>query len=129
MRRAGFGIIASVMMVLSWAPQSFAMAKKLPAEGDRVPQAASTDDSVWVGKSDGGKSCDTEPAISLDTGAHELKGVEVKILSKKKLHDSKMRIQSCGADKGTLNGFLIPKNELEKAHRAGYDPIPDSYKN
>jgi hypothetical protein len=128
MKRAGFGIFASLMMLLAGSPHSFAMAKKPLTEADRVPQAASTDDSVWVGKSDGAKSCEKD-AVSLDTSARELKGAEVKILAKKKLHDGKMRIQSCGTDKGTLNGFLIPKADLEKAQQAGYDPIPDSYKN
>jgi hypothetical protein len=127
MKRAGFGIFASLIL-LSWSLQAFAMAKKPLTEADRVPQAASTEDSVWVGKSDGSKSCEKD-AVSLDASARELKGAEVKILAKKKLHDGKMRIQSCGADKGTLNGFLIPKSDLEKAQHAGYDPIPDSYKN
>ncbi|MEW6056148.1 MAG: hypothetical protein AB1540_05990 [Bdellovibrionota bacterium] len=84
----------------------------------------STEDTLWVGKSDNAKSCGPEKGISIDIPAQELKTAQIPILAKQKLHDGQMRIQMCGADKGDFNGFLIPKAELEKAKSLGFSVVP-----
>ncbi len=88
-----------------------------------VPSSADSE-SVWVGKSDGAKSCAKEKGISLDVMAAQLQSVDIKILAKKKISDGKMRIQMCGADKGDFNGFLIARKDADKAKALGFNAVP-----
>jgi hypothetical protein len=78
---------------------------------------------VWVGKSDQATSCNTNPGISLDAMATELAQAGIKSFDKQKFHDSQLHIQMCGADKGTMNVYLIEKTQLQKAVSLGFSEI------
>lgn len=119
-----------LLAVAFGAAPAHAMSKKQAAPG--TEPAASTaaaaksptnGDSVWVGKSDKAISCAKQRGIDVDDMAKELIGGQVQVLAKKKLHDSKMRIQMCGVDKGDMNGYLISKKDLDKAKELGFSPV------
>ena len=127
--KTSFALLSISIMVAAFAAdKAFAMSKKTqpaPATEEAVPNADS--DSVWVGKSDDAKSCAKEKGINLDVMAAELQGADIKVLAKKKVSDGKMRIQSCGADKGDLNGFLIARKDVDKAKTIGFKPVPGNH--
>lgn len=110
--------IAILTIALIYAVSSWGMGKKALTTSSETPDST----TQWVGKSDAAKSCE-KSAISLDTMANELKKKDVQVFAKKKVHDGKMRIQMCGADKGDMNGFLISKKDLEKAKSLGFEPV------
>jgi hypothetical protein len=78
---------------------------------------------VWVGKSDLAKSCAKERGIDPDLMAGELKNANITVTAKKKIHDNKMRIQECGTDKGDMNGYLIPKKDLDRVKELGFSQV------
>jgi hypothetical protein len=99
-----------------------AMSKKTPAHTESSSFNA-TSETVWVGKPDEAKSCAKERGIPLDTMASTLESNGIKVLSRKKVPDGKMRIQMCGADKGDQNGFQIARKDLDKARDLGFKPV------
>lgn len=123
-------ILLTALWLIALSPYSlWAMASKANAtsavsssKNSNLPAANMT---LWVGKSDAGTSCGTEKTISLDAMAKELLNAGVKVFSQKKIKETKMRIQMCGADKGDKNGFLILKSDLEKARKKDFLPILD----
>lgn len=96
------------------------MSPKKPNSEATTTSSQTSKDIVWVGKSDEAKSCDKDKGIELDKMEIDLKNSGVTILNKKKVHDDQMRIQMCGADKGTMNGFQIDKKFLDKATQLGF---------
>lgn len=100
-----------------------------PATSSAVSAGAAGDEFVWVGKSDEAKSCESDGGIELYTMENDLKTAGVKVLDKKKFHDNKMRIQMCGADKGTWNGFRISKKDVDKAKTKGFELLPGNVAN
>jgi hypothetical protein len=119
--------IQITILALIFITPALAMSKKAPdASPAPAVVTAQPADSVWVGKSDESKSCGTERPVALDAMEAELLHADIKIFAKKKLHDTKMRIQMCGIDKGDLNGFLIAKKDLDKAVGLGFKPVIDS---
>lgn len=76
--------------------------------------------SVWISRPDGAQSCAPESGVSLDKGASELKKADIPVWSKKKGNDGMMHAQMCGADTGTTNAFLIPRDKLTNAEALGY---------
>ena len=102
---------------------SFAMSKKQPTEITASGSTVNSKDLLWVGKSDEAKSCEKDKGIDLDRMENDLKTAGITIFMKKKIHDGQMRIQMCGADKGTMNGFQIEKKNLEKATLLGFKSI------
>ena len=90
-------------------------------------EPAPSADQVWIVKADEARSCMKASGVTLDLMAKDLMDGGVHVVAKQKVHDNKMRIQSCGADKGTLNAFLIDKRDLEKALAQGFkttNPVP-----
>jgi hypothetical protein len=79
---------------------------------------------VWVMRSDNAQSCEPKSGTSLKDDAEELKKAQIPILDSKKGSDGKFHIQMCGADKGTTNSFLIPKDKLPVALAMGYREVP-----
>lgn len=112
-------------MVLAFGP-AYGMSKRAPSNDQQQAPAATSaqEESIWVGKSDSAISCQKSRGIELDKMSADLALASVKVLAKRKLHDGKMRIQMCGVDKGDMNGFLIPKKDLEKALALGFKPVP-----
>lgn len=80
--------------------------------------------ATWILRSDGGKSCSTDPVLSLAEGATDLKDAHIPILESRKGGDTKMRAQVCGIAKGTSNLYLIPKSHLADALALGYQLAP-----
>ena len=100
------------------------MSKKAPPPEPAQASPTLDTETVWVGKSDEAKSCEKARGIELDKVGAELAAANVKIITKRKLHDGMMRIQMCGVDKGDLNGFLIAKKDLETAKNLGFKIVP-----
>lgn len=90
--------------------------------------ASSSDDRVWITRSDGTLQCDD----ATGAGAHDViagakaqltkKGVH--IIESKKRNDGKLRAQMCGMSTGNETSFLIPKKELAKAKALGFEAVP-----
>ena len=98
---------------------TFAFAKK-SSDSELSP----TDPNLlWVGKSNEAKSCQTEKGVDIDIMAKELSNAGIKVYTRKIFPLSVMQLQSCGADKGDLNGYLISKSELEKSIQLGFKLI------
>ena len=115
-----------VVLSVSLASVAFAMSKKQATQSysdNQSPTVQTPPDMLWVGKSDQAKMCAKERGIDADLMAAGLKKANIQIASKKKLHDTKMRIQECGTDKGDMNGFLISKRDLDKAKELGFTPV------
>lgn len=106
---------------------SEAMSPKKPEASSEA--RSSQQESVWVSKSDGELSCEPGSGKSLAQGAEELKKAGIPVLDSQKGSDSDMHIQMCGAEKGTLNSFLIPKNHLSAAIGLGYQLASNSVSN
>ena len=85
-----------------------------------VPSAK---DTVWVGQSDGTESCSPQSGTSLSEASKKLKNAHIKLLDSKKGSALKMHVQMCGASKGTMNFFLIPKSNLAEALALGYQVV------
>jgi hypothetical protein len=85
---------------------------------------SATEVAVWIMRSDNAQSCEPKSGTSLKDDAEELKKAKIPILDSKKGSDGKVHIQMCGADKGTTNSFLIPKDKLPLALTMGYREIP-----
>lgn len=118
-------IILAAMLLALGASGAHAAGKG--SRSTHAPETSTTsstlqapDEMIWVGKGDNSQSCSTEPGISLETMNKELQKAGVRVADKKKLQDSKMRIAMCGVDKGTLNVFLIRKEDLTKALTLGF---------
>lgn len=80
--------------------------------------------SIRIGKADGSLQCGMRAGIPLeDMAANELSGI--KILSSEKRNDGLMRIQSCGAQTGMLNTYVIRHQDLTKAQKAGFTVVKD----
>lgn len=88
-------------------------------------QEPSTSGKIWVAKADNATSCNTVKAIAIEAHARELAKHSVKQFAQKKWSDGKMRIEMCGAAKGTKNAFLIDEKDKEKAKAAGFDLLPN----
>ena len=85
-------------------------------------------DSVWVGRPDGALSCEPKSGEAIESGAGELRKAKIQVLDSRKGTDGKMHIQVCGAPKGSLNSYLIPRKELPLALSLGFQEIPLSSK-
>lgn len=109
----------------SGAPHEVPQAAATPvAPASGSPAAGAIDNNtMWVQKPDGSKSCQPESGTSLDKDAQSLASKGVKVLEKKKGSDGKMHIQSCGAATGKTNAFRIPKKDEAKAKAAGFAPV------
>lgn len=110
--------------------QSLAMSKKAPAQPAIVHTNVTSDvpsDAIWVGKSDQARSCGEVKGVDIDSMGSDLTSKGIKILTRKKIPDGKVRIQMCGADKGDMNGYLIAKKDLEKAKELGFQILPGNY--
>lgn len=75
---------------------------------------------IWVMRSDGAQSCEPDSGTSLVQDAEELKKANIKVLDSKKSSDGKMHVQMCGASKGTMNAFLIQREQLSSAISLGF---------
>lgn len=98
----------------------------MPALGMTEPAAVSPAnglESIWVSKNDGSVSCEKKSGVSLSEMAKELQTKGVKILNQQKIFDKKMRIAMCGTNKGTANGYQIPKTQKDAAIGAGFVEI------
>lgn len=117
-------LLTLFVLVLS-IPSSFSMSKKpnLDSTSSTSASSSTSKDLIWVGKSDEAKSCEKNKGIEIDQMESDLKGAGIVVLNKKKIHDDKMRIQMCGTDKGTLNGYQIDKKYLEKAISLGFKSV------
>lgn len=82
--------------------------------GAQAPKATGT---VRVFKPDGSKQCEGG-GVELADMEKQLKGI--RIVSREKANDGKMRIQMCGADTGQINVYEIPSGDLAKAQKAGF---------
>ncbi len=86
-------------------------------------EQAKKEESVWVTKPDQALSCEPQSGESLTQGSDELKSAKIPILDSQKGSDNKMHIQVCGASKGSMNSYLIPKKNLKDAIALGYQEI------
>lgn len=93
-------------------------------QGQAEPQTLKKEDTVWILRSDGAKSCSPETAQSVEAGAQELLKADIRVLNSMKGDDGKMRMQMCGAPTGTLNSYLIPKDSLPHAVALGFQEAP-----
>ena len=82
------------------------------------PDAKKAQTTVKVFKYDGSKQCGQAGGTDLSSMEKQLKGI--KVHSREKLSDGKMRIQMCGADTGQANVYEIPAPDLKAAQKAGF---------
>ena len=80
-------------------------------------------EAVWVSKPDGSEGCSPDSGSSLLQGSAELTQAHIPVLESKKGSDGKMHIEMCGAPKGTVNLFLIPRDRLPAALVLGYQEL------
>lgn len=90
------------------------------AVGGAKSPAAPVTDQVWVSRSDGAESCAPKSGQSLEEGAAELKKAGVRVLDQRKGDDGKMHMQMCGAPTGSMNAYLIARDDLPKAIAHGF---------
>lgn len=84
-------------------------------------------ETIWVVRSDGAKSCSPEVTESIDQGAALLRGAQIQVLESRKGSDGMMHAQVCGADTGSLNGYLIQKSDLKRALDLGFKEAPVTF--
>lgn len=87
-------------------------------------RAVSESERIWIVRSDGARSCGMEEGESIDQVTTELKKSGVTIFESRKASDGKMHAMVCGAPEGTLNAFMIPKEDLPKAIVLGFSKAP-----
>lgn len=103
---------------------SFAGGKK-----NAVAETISTEDKVWVISSDGKKSCSVLESESLDKGKRELAAANIQVFDSRKANDGKMHAQACGMPTGSVNAYLIMKQDLPKAlGMKKYSEAPENFK-
>ena len=117
-----FSLLFAFILLLT-CTALFGMAKTSTTEPMAGGPASPAADLVWIAKADEATSCNAGSGIDIDSMGHSLIQSGVKILQKKKFHDNKMHILSCGADKGALNGYLISKKELPRALALGFKEV------
>lgn len=123
MRKITMILALALSLGMHYGP-AYGMSKRAPSADPQQTSTAAQEETVWVGKSDSAISCQKTRGIEIDKMASNLTAADIKIYAKRKLHDGKMRIQMCGVDKGDMNGFLIPKKDLEKAVALGFQAVP-----
>lgn len=100
------------------SPDVLAFSRKGPEAAQS--QTALADHQIWVMRSDGAQSCSTKSGQSLEGGAADLKNAKVRVLDSHKGGDGKLHAQMCGAPTGSMNAYLIPKDDLPQAVALGY---------
>ncbi len=80
----------------------------------------SEDESTWVMREDGSKSCDSTGKDALAAGAEALKKMGVAVFEAKKLEDGLMHAQACGMPTGKKNAYRISKKDLKNAEAMGF---------
>lgn len=88
-----------------------------------VIHASANSSPVWVAQSDGKKSCAPESAQGLEQGKEILVGAGIAVLDQKKSRDGLAHIQVCGADSGSQNAYLIPKDRVTDARALGFQQV------
>lgn len=83
-------------------------------------KTSSGDESVWVQRPDGSKSCEAGSGTTTEKGGEELQKAGVQVLEKGKGDDGRMHAQMCGIETGKLNTYRIKKADLPKALALGY---------
>lgn len=85
---------------------------------------AAPDGAIWVSKSDNAVQCGSKKdVIPLSVAQAELKKSKIRVYARKKIHDDRPRIQSCGTDSGSQNAFLVDPGALDQALAIGYQKI------
>lgn len=85
---------------------------------------AAPDGAIWVSKSDNAVQCGSKKdVIPLSVAQAELKKSKIRVYARKKIHDDRPRIQSCGTDNGSQNAFLVDPGALDQALAIGYQKI------
>jgi hypothetical protein len=116
-------ILVSIFVVMT-SVSSFAGSKK-----KAVAETISTEDKVWVISSDGKKSCSVLETESVDKGMRELAAANIQVFESKKADDGKMHAQACGMPTGSVNAYLIMKQDLPKALALKkYSEAPENFK-
>jgi hypothetical protein len=87
---------------------------------DTDPAQSLAANQVWIQRADGAQSCSTKSGQSLEDGATDLKNAKVRVLDSHKGGDGKLHAQMCGAPTGSMNAYLIPKDDLPQAVALGY---------
>lgn len=77
--------------------------------------------TVKVYKQDGSLQCHSDTGFTLDEMAKQLN--EIKILSKERKHDGKMRATVCGNHTGYINIYEVAASDLEQALKYGFKKI------
>ncbi len=98
--------------------------KAAPAAGESSSGSSSAvaADRVWVSRPDGGLSCETDKAETVEKGAKALKSMGIEVFESRKSGDGKMHIDMCGAATGNENTYLIRRADLDKAKALGFRP-------
>jgi hypothetical protein len=79
-----------------------------------------TENSVWVWKPDGSKSCGFKEGISPDGAAQELQKAGIRVLAKRKSTDGMMHVEMCGAATGDTVEMEVPASQLKQVISKGY---------
>ncbi|MEK6580436.1 MAG: hypothetical protein AABZ55_14515 [Bdellovibrionota bacterium] len=122
MRRNNYFLAASIFILMGYSSGAFAFGSKSATTVET--QGTQSLDTVWILRSDGGKSCSPETAQSIEAGAQELFKAKIRVLNSIKGDDGKMRMQMCGAPTGALNSYMIPRDALPQAIALGFQEAP-----
>jgi hypothetical protein len=113
------GALGSVAMSGCTSPARVAASEGEAPASSTAPAA----DSVWVGRSDGSRSCQPGSGRTLEVDAANLAQAQVTVYESKKGNDGKMYTQMCGGRTGVLNTYRILRTDLQKALSIGFSEL------
>ena len=122
MKKCALATVPLVVLVLI----SMGMASKKTETPPSVAAApAAAEESLWVAREDGSKQCEGG-ATAIDVASSEAQSAGIKVLESKKMSDDMMHMSVCGASTGKLNAIRIPRSDLEKARKLGFQAVNSS---
>jgi hypothetical protein len=118
--------ILLALIALTVSVSSFAMSKKKQVNAS---EPTTSEDKVWVISSDGKKSCSVLEMEGLEKGMRELAAAQIQVFESKKADDGKKHAMACGMPTGSVNAYLIMKQDLPKALALKkYSEAPEQFK-
>ncbi len=122
-------LIVGWALVIPQLVQAFGSARKSSVPTAQAPAQSQpvAGDRVWVVRSDGSQSCGLKEPQALADGEKALKDAGIASFGSSKGNDGMMHMQMCGASTGGLNGYLIQKQDLQRATALGFKEAPQGF--
>jgi len=81
------------------------------------------ENTIEIYKSDESKQCAYNSGIPLNKMERTLKANGIKVVSSRKGKDGLIYTTVCGANTGTINIYIIPEKQMNKAKSIGFQPL------